>query len=588
MSPKQATASFPAVLDVVLRGGDVVDGTGVPRRRADIGVRGGRVVATGTVDEDATRTISVDGLVVAPGFVDLHTHYDAQVLWDPMCTPSPLHGVTTVVGGNCGFTIAPLGDAGDVDYVMRMMARVEGMSIDALRAGPAWEWRTFGEWLDRIDGRLGVNAGFLVGHSTMRRLVMGDAAVRDAATPEQIAAMVALAHDAMSSGALGVSSSLGEAHTDGDGNPVPSRAASHEELLALARAVRDHEGTTLEFIAAMGEIGADRIELMTDMSLAANRPLNWNLLGSLSPTEVYEQQLTSCDHATERGAHVVALTLPDLMRLRASRILDDLPGWRDVIALGPDERRRAVADPATRATLRAGAEEAARRGLGAIAQPELLEIADAPAGSKALIGRSIADVAAERGADPVDVLIDVVLPDRLPLTMVFPSLVPSLGRSDEGWQVRAGVWRDDRTVLGGSDAGAHADLMCHANYTTMLLGESVRDRALLTLEEAVRQLTDVPARLYGLRHRGRIAEGWIADLVVFDPARVGSAPAQVRHDLPGGGERLYAEAQGVEHVLVNGREIVAGGRLTGDLPGTLLRSGRDTDTVTVPGAGVTA
>jgi N-acyl-D-aspartate/D-glutamate deacylase len=271
------------------------------------------------------------------------------------------------------------------------------------------------------------------------------------------------------------------------------------------------------------------------------------------------------------------------MRLRASRILDDLPGWRDVIALGPDERRRAVTDPATREKLRAGAEEAARRGLGAIAQPELLEIADAPAGSESLIGRSIADIAAERGADPVDVLIDVVLPDRLPLTMVFPSLVPSLGRSDEGWRVRAGVWRDDRTVLGGSDAGAHADLMCHANYTTMLLGESVRDRALLTLEEAVRQLTDVPARLYGLRDRGRVAEGWIADLVVFDPARIGSGPTQVRHDLPGGGERLYAEAQGVEHVLVNGREIVAGGRLTGDLAGTLLRSGRDTDTVTVPG-----
>ena len=221
----------------------------------------------------------------------------------------------------------------------------------------------------------------------------------------------------------------------------------------------------------------------------------------------------------------------------------------------------AITDPETREKLRAGAEEAVRRGLGAIAQPELLEIADAPAGSgaEALVGRSIADVAAERGADPIDILIDVVLPDRLPLTTVFPSLVPSLGRSDEGWRVRASVWRDDRTVLGGSDAGAHADLMCHANYTTMLLGESVRDRQLLTLEEAVHQLTDVPARLYGLRDRGRVAEGWIADLVVFDPARIGSGPTQVREDLPGGGERLYVEAQGIEHVLVNGREIVADG-----------------------------
>jgi N-acyl-D-aspartate/D-glutamate deacylase len=576
------------VLDVLIRGADLVDGSGSPRRRVDVGISAGRVVlpdaGRGTVAEaDAVRTVDAGGLVIAPGFVDIHTHYDAQVLWDPLCTPSPFHGVTTIVGGNCGFTLAPLGDDTDVDYVMRMMARVEGMSIDALRAGPTWDWRTFGEWLDRIDGRLGVNAGFLVGHSTVRRFVMGDAA-HDASTPEQIAAMVVTVDDAMTSGALGFSSSLGEAHTDGDGAPVPSRAASHDELLALARAARDHEGTTLEFIAAMGEIPADRIALMTEMSLAANRPLNWNLLGSLSPTEVYEQQLTSCDHARAQGAHVVALTLPDLMRVRADRVLDDLPGWREVVALDPAARRRAVADPAVRARLRAGADEAVRRGLGALAQPELLEIAEAPAGSATLVGRSIADVAAERGADPADVLIDVVLPDRLPLTLVFPSLVPSLGRSAEGWKVRAGVWQDDRTVLGGSDAGAHADLMCHANYPTVLLGESVRERGLLTMEDAVRQLTDVPARLYGLRGRGRVADGWCADLVVFDPATIGSATPHVLHDLPAGGERLSVDARGIEAVFVNGREVVAGGAPTGDLAGTLLRSGRDTQTVTVPGA----
>ena len=523
------------------------------------------------------------GLVIAPGFVDIHTHYDAQVLWDPLCTPSPFHGVTTVVGGNCGFTLAPLGDENDIEYVIRMMARVEGMSIDALRAGPRWDWRTFGEYLDRIDGRLGVNAGFLVGHSTLRRYVMGEAA-HDASTSEQIAAMVATVHDAMASGALGVSSSLGEAHTDGDGQPVPSRAASREELLALAAAVRDHEGTTLEFIAAMGEIPGERIELMTDMSLAANRPLNWNLLGSLSPTEVYEQQLTSCDHARAHGAHVVALTLPDLMRVRADRVLDDLPGWRDVVALDAAARRRAVADPDVRARLRAGADEAVGRGLGAVAQPELLEIADAPEGSTDLVGRSIAEIAAERRADPIDVLIDVVLPDRLPLTMVFPSLVPSLGRSEEGWRVRAGVWQDDRTVLGGSDAGAHADLMCHANYPTMVLGESVRERELLTIEEAVHQLTDVPARLYGLRGRGRVADGWVADLVVFDPDEIGSGMPHLVQDLPAGGERLSVDGRGIGAVYVNGREVVARGAPTGDIPGTLLRSGRDTDTVTVAAA----
>ncbi|HEV8297360.1 MAG TPA: amidohydrolase family protein [Acidimicrobiales bacterium] len=572
-----------AMLDLLLRGGDVVDGTGGPRVRANVGVRDGRIVSVGSTSEPAARTIDVTGLVIAPGFVDIHTHYDAQLLWDPAATPSPLHGVTTVLAGNCGFTIAPV-EPEHVDYVMRMMARVEGMPLESLRAGPAWQWRTFGEYLDRLEGRICVNAGFLVGHSTLRRVVMGDLAVGTPATAEQIAAMVQLAHESMADGALGVSSSLGEAHTDGDGQPVPSRAASREELLALARAVREHEGTTLEFIAAMGEISDERIVLMTDMSLTANRPLNWNLLGSLSPTEVYEQQLTSCDHARAHGARVVALTLPDVMRMRASRVIEDLPGWRDIVALPAEERRRRVQDPAVRAQLRAGAHEAAARGLGAMARFDLLEIAEDPPGAaESVAGRSVAEVAAARGADPIDVLIDVVLPDRLPLQMVFPSLVPSLGVSDESWQARAAVWRDDRTVLGGSDAGAHVDLMCHANYTTVLLGESVRERGLLTLESAVHQITDVPARLYGLRERGRVCEGWYADLVVFDPDRIGSEPARARHDLPGGGLRLYAEAVGVAHVFVNGTEIVRDNVITGEPAGTLLRSGRDTDTVTVPG-----
>ena len=325
------------MLDLLLRNGTLVDGTGAPSRRADVGVRDGRIVAVGSCDEPAARTIDCDGLVVAPGFVDIHTHYDAQLLWDPLATPSPLHGVTTVMGGNCGFTIAPLGDD-DVDYVMEMMARVEGMPLDSLRAGPAWDWRSFGEWLDRLDGRVGINAGFLVGHSTIRRVAMG-AASGESARPEDIDAMVRMVHEACAAGALGFSSSLGEAHTDGDGNPVPSRASTHHELIELARAVRDHEGTTLEFIAAMGEIPQSRIELMTEMSLAANRPLNWNLLGSLSPTPVFEQQLSSCDHAAAHGAHVAALALPDVMRLRAHRMLEGMPGWRDVVAMSPSERR---------------------------------------------------------------------------------------------------------------------------------------------------------------------------------------------------------------------------------------------------------
>jgi N-acyl-D-aspartate/D-glutamate deacylase len=570
-------------IDLLLRGGSVIDGTGSPSRRADVGVHQGRIVAIGAVDDEAAHTVDCDGRVVAPGVIDLHTHYDAQVLWDGAVTPSPLHGVTTVIGGNCGFSIAPLAPE-HADYVRRLMARVEGIPLSALEAGTDWAWRGFGEFLARLDGRLVVNAGFLAGHSTMRRLVMGEAA-HDTANRAQIDAMVELAHAAMADGALGVSSSLGEAHTDGDGEPVPSRGAAPDEFLALAAAVRDHSGTTLEFIAAMGEIPRERAELMADMSLAADRPLNWNLLGSLAPVEVYEQQLTACDLATERGATVVALALPDLLRMRSDRVLGSLPGWDEVWNLPDDERRRALDDPDVRARLRTGLDDAVARGLSFVSDWDLVEVAEARGSASAgCAGRTIGEIAVDRGLDPFAVLLDVVVADRTPLTTVFPSLTPSYGVSDRGWAIRKEVWSDPRVVLGGSDAGAHVDLMCHANYPTVVLGELVRERALFTLEDAVRRITDVPARLLGLRGRGQVSDGFQADLMVFDPTTVASAPTVARRDLPGGAERLTADAIGVEHVFVAGHEVVRDGALTGALPGTALRSGRDTETVTVPGA----
>jgi N-acyl-D-aspartate/D-glutamate deacylase len=566
------------MLDLVVRNGTVVDGSGAPAIRADVGVRDGLIVEIGEISDPAARAIDADGKVVAPGFIDIHTHYDAQVFWDTTLSPSPLHGVTTVIGGNCGFSIAPLG-AANVDYIQRMMARVEGMSLAALQGGPAWDWDSFGEYLDRVEGNLAINAGFLAGHSTIRRVAMGaDATSRHASEPE-VAAMVKLLHESLAAGALGFSSSLGDAHTDGDGAPVPSRAAAREEFLALAGALREHAGTMLEFIPAVGEISTERMELMADMSLAANRPLNWNLLGSLSPTEIYEQQLEASDLAAAKGARVVALTLPDLMRMRASRLLESLPGWKEVVRLPDADRRAAVRDPETRARLRAGVGDAAKNGLAAMARFDLIEIAEGP-----LAGRSVDDVARERGVEPADVLVDTVLPDRLSLTLILPSLVPSLGASQEGWEARAKLWHDPRVFLGGSDAGAHIDLMCHGNYPSVVLGHAVRERQVIGLEDAVHLMTDRPARLLGLRGRGRIAVGWCADLTLFDPDQIASEASEVRNDLPAGGERLHADARGIEHVIVAGRTAVHDGALTGDLPGTLLRSGRDTETVTVPGA----
>ena len=563
--------------DLVIRGGRVVDGTGRPELVADVAVDDGRVLAVGTVAAAGRREIDAAGKVVCPGFVDIHTHYDAQLLWDTTASPSVQHGVTTVIGGNCGFSIAPLGH-GDAEYVQAMMAVVEGIPRDALLGGGPWSWGTFAEYLERVDTGLSVNAGFLVGHSTVRRVVMGESATWDEASSEQLSAMVALLEESLDGGALGLSSSLGEGHLDGDHRPVPSSSASFPEFVALAAALRGHEGTTLEFIPTIGPIPADRVELMADMSLAADRPLNWNLLGSLASEEIWEEQLRASDVAAARGAHVVALALPDMMRMRSNTILPGLPGWRDVTARDGDGRRAAAVDPDTRAVLRAGAEKVASRAIGVLTDFSMMEVADA---DSEWVGRSLGDIARARGTDVIDVLIDVVLTDALTLSVVLPSLTPSLGRSDEGWAARVAVWKDPRVMLGGSDAGAHLDLMCHANYPTRVLGEVVRERGLLTVEEAVEMMTDRPARHYGLRWRGRIEAGWHADVVVFDPTTVASGPAELVADLPGGGERLVAGSVGVDHVLVAGVEVVTDGMPTPARPGRVLRSGRDTDTVSL-------
>jgi len=571
------------MLDLAVRGGTVVDGTGAPPRRADIGVQAGKVVALGTVEEAVT-DIDADGLMVTPGFVDLHTHYDAQLSWDPSASPSPLHGVTTVIGGNCGFSLAPSGPD-HVDYLSRMMARVEGMPLTALRSLD-WSWGPFGQWLARFDGRIGVNAGFLVGHSTLRRVVMGDDAVGARASAAQLDAMVALARQCLSEGALGLSTSQAHTHNDGAGRPVPSRAASRHELETLCAAVSGHPGTVLELIlpGCINGFSDDEVDLMASLSLLAGRPVNWNVLGvsSLNP-EACDRQLDASTVAAERGAAVVALTLPHTVRIRLSfehgAVIDGLPGWHDLFELEVPERMQRLADPEVRRLLDRGAHSEEAGILAALADWRILVVDETFSPANAgLAGRSVGAIAAERAQDPFDTLIDIVLADGL-----RTGLRPPIPESEADWELRAKVWLDPRTVVGGSDAGAHLDMMCGAVYSTSLLAEGVRKRGLLSWEAAIRQLTEVPARLYGLRGRGRVEVGWSADLVVLDPDRVGHGPEHTRDDLPGGAGRLYAEAEGIEHVLVNGVEIARAGELTGSTPGTVIRSGVDTDTVGVPG-----
>lgn len=301
------------MLDIVIRGVSIVDGTGSPARTGDIGITGSRIVAVGTVDDDARSTIDGSGQVAAPGFVDIHTHYDAQIEWDPLASPSPLHGVTTVVGGNCGFTLASV-EPDDADFIARLMARVEGIPLAAIEAGVSWGWRDFADWLGCIDRPLGVNAGFLVGHSALRRAVLGERSGEPASDAE-ITAMTKLLAGSLAAGGLGLSSSQSPTHNDGDGRPVPSRHAEARELIALAGEVGRHAGTTLELIPGSFQriegFSDDDVELMIAMSLAADRPVNWNLLKvSARRPERHEAQLAVSDVARRRGAEIVASPCP--------------------------------------------------------------------------------------------------------------------------------------------------------------------------------------------------------------------------------------------------------------------------------------
>jgi N-acyl-D-aspartate/D-glutamate deacylase len=568
-------------LDLKLAGGTVVDGTRAPARRADVGIRDGRVVEIGDIREGATRTVDATDLVVAPGFVDLHTHYDAQLLWDATASPSPMHGVTTVFGGNCGFTLAPAADE-HVDYLARLMARVEGIPLPALQQGLPWDWKSFGDYLNRVEGSgTAVNAGFLTGHSAIRRVVMGAGAVGEKATEHHIAQMEQQLHDALDAGAMGFSTSQAPTHNDGDGNPVPSRAATREELVRLAGTLRSHPGTQLELIIAgcLNGFSDDEVELMTSMSLAADRPVNWNVLG-VSPGGMHEKQLDAGTRAASRGARVVALTLPQGMRIRLSFltgfVLDGFPGWREVIGLPVPERIRALSDPAVRARLDRQAHSPEAGVLANLARWERLEIIEAfTPGTKPFEGEHVGDVAKEQGKAPFDALLDIVIADDL-----RTGLRPDFGgpEPEATWKMRADVWRDPRAMIGGSDSGAHLDMMCGAAYSTFVVGDAVRN-GYVSIEEAVYQLTDKPARLYGLRDRGRIAVGAYADIVCFDPRTVGPAGERTQQDLPGGASRIVAQSNGIEHVIVNGTEIVRDGSYTGATPGIVLRAGRDTETV---------
>lgn len=574
------------MLDRLILNATIVDGTGAPRRVGSVGINDGVIAAVydegAEVPSEAVEVIDATGLVLTPGFIDPHTHYDAQLMWDPAASPSNLHGITTIIAGNCGFTLAPLKPE-DADYTRRMMAKVEGMPLKALEEGVTWNWSTFGEYLDRLDGKIAVNAGFLVGHCALRRHVMGAEAVGNEATPAQLEAMIDVLRTSIEAGGMGFSTTLSRTHSDGDGEPVASRWASRDELMAFAKVVSEYEGTTLEYASdgCLDGFTEDDIQFMIDFSLTGQRPLNWNVLtvDSNAP-ERYRTQLEAMDRCREAGAKVVALTMPILVGMNMSFLnfcgLNLLPDWNSILGLPLPERMAKLADPEVRAFLleRAASPEAGVFARLAGWDGYVIGQTYSEA-NEGLRGKTAAQIGAERGISPFDALLDVVLADDC-RTVLWP------GPTDDdelSWQMRAEAWEHPSVIIGGSDAGAHLDRMAGPAYTTQWIGDCLRGRKLTTLERAVQHLTEAPAKLFGLKGRGYVREGYAADLVLFDPETVGAGKIELIEDLPGGTARLVPEAKGVKRVIVAGQDIVIDGVATDATPGRIMRSGIATETV---------
>jgi N-acyl-D-aspartate/D-glutamate deacylase len=542
--------------DLVVRGGTIVDGTGAPGRTGDVAIDGDTLTQVGGTAAAGRREIDAGGLAVSPGFIDPHTHYDAQVCWDRALTPSCWNGITSVVAGNCGFTLAPCLPSGR-ERIMRMLERVEGMSLSALEQGITWDWTTFPEYLDAV-GRMrpALNVGALVGHSAVRYFVLDDAATEREATPDEIARMRGVVADAMRAGALGFSTSQAPTHFGGDGKPVPSRSASDDEVLALAGALAGFgrgvvEITTKHLVDVSVSIAAAR---------ASGRPVTF--LGAIRP-----DGMAAIETARGEGLRLVPQTscrpaLTDF-KLVGMGIFDQLPSWRRVMGAAPADLATVLRDPAFRAAFRrdvTGEYEGFRMFKGDWDGVKVLLVRKRELQGR--IGRTIAELAAERGAAPFDAFFDIALEDELHTEFSYCLA------TDE---FRGPSLLDEQQLIGLSDAGAHLTLLADHAYATYLLGTWVRERGLMPLENAVRKLTHVPAELFGIPRRGVLAEGNFADVVLFDPTRIAPRETRLVHDLPGGGPRLVTEADGIEAVLVNGAVTVERGALTGARAGQVLR-----------------
>ena len=557
--------------DLVIRGARVVDGTGMAAYVADVGVRGDRIAKIGRIEAEGDREIDAHGLVLSPGFIDVHTHYDVQLDWDPMASPSCWHGVTTVLAGNCGFTLAPAKPE-DVDWLAGMLSRVEGMSRAALGEGLRFSGGSFADYWGRFDGQLGLNVGSYVGHSAVRRYVMGDDASERAASDAEIEAMQDLVRQSMREGAIGFSTSQVDLHVGEDGREVPSNHATPDEIVALCRVLSEFDRGAIEIIASSFTTGyneADR-ELILRMYEASGRPIELALVFPSAADPMNPQKVIEFVRAaTAQGARLYPQFATNRgglhLKLSDTFVFDDMPAWRDVMCLDEPERSQTLARADVRERLAAEIDEDGGKAIGlAWDKLEVEQVRDPE--NAPLVGRIVSELAEANGKSPIDGFLDLALSEGLETWFKLVTDETAARYMDH---VTAEVMKEPWAMSGSSDAGAHLASFTGADYTTNLLTQFVPET--LSLEEAVFRMTGMPAIVHGLEGRGEIREGCFADLVLFDPERLAVGDVRLARDFPADSERFVVDAEGYVATVVNGIVVTEHGKATGALPGRVLR-----------------
>ncbi len=552
--------------DLLIKNGTVVDGTGAPRFRADVAIAGDRIAEIGKINEGAKRVIDASDLIVSPGFVDPHTHYDAQICWDPLLSCTSWHGITSVVMGNCGVGVAPCKPE-TREIAAWDLTNVEAIPFDSLNKGVTWDWETFPQFLDAA-GRRGsaINLGFLAPLTPFRHYVMGKESMDRAATPEETGRIAALLDEAMSAGALGFSTTTLKQHIGFKGQPLACRLASKDELKSYANVLKKQGKGSIE-VALTKKIAVvqdDEYALLDLLLTESGRPVTWLAMASTPrhPERALDT-LNRVEPLIKRGGVPQILCKPFVSQLdlRNPFTFADNEVWNHVFNQPVEAQKKIYADPGFRAKFR---ESLSRPHLftGRFHRVEILETTN-PA-LKSLEGKNVQEVAEMRGADPLDTFLDLALEDDLNLQYTMQQY------HEDGIQQ---LITDPRTMIGLSDGGAHVDMLCDAGYATYLLGNWVRKREAIPLEFAVKRITSEPANLFGIRERGQLKKGWKADVAIFDYNTVNSARrAKMQNDLPGGGRRLVMPAEGIEYTVVNGKMSYEHGKQSGTLAGEVIRS----------------